>query len=113
MKNKEDQVEVKVGILALMNKSLRPLNSKITSLLESHYKEEFVLAKPVEIEILEIRLSIAMLTGYLDELLSQASEAKQELLYLFPEEVHLISTLAKTIESSRTYASSNLSFMEH
>ena len=55
--SEESQVEIKVGILSVIQNSLKPFSIKISSLLEGHFKKEFVFTNPDTLELMEVSLS--------------------------------------------------------
>ena len=110
---KNERIEVKVSILAVIHKSLKPFIVKTNSLLEGHYRQEYKFSPPDMLLLLETMVTSGMLHSFLDDLINQAIEARVQTLFLENSEITMISTLAKTISAFGSSKFGQASLMEH
>ena len=114
-KKEEKFLKIEVSTLAALFKGIKPIQNKITSILEDHYSSRYTITDPLLLSYMEVIVSCMMLENSLGSLLDQAIEAESTTLLMKPEEVVLLSTMVTSIEAIKTVSASacGISLMEH
>ena len=112
-KNKEKIQKIKVSSLLMIAKEVNRVHHKVESLVRGHYTQDHTFSEADLLSILELRVSSGVIGEYLDELITQASEAEVDHLHLYPEEIMLIANLAKTLAMAEKITFSGTSMVEN
>jgi len=110
---KREQIKVDISILRPL---LEPVESnlyKINNLIEEHYKDRYSFYEYDLTNLLELKISSEVLVSYLSDLCLQAETAGVSELYLYPEEIKMVATLAKTLNSAYNVRIGNTNLREH
>jgi len=86
---------------------------KINSLIEGHYKDRFSFFGQDLVNLLELKISSEVLASYLTDLCQQAEEAKTNDLYLSPDEIKMVASLSKTLNSAYNVRIGNTNLRAH
>ena len=114
--SKKEQKTIKVDLRSLeaFIKPMKSVKYRVESLLRDHYDETYRLDDESLTTFMEICISTRVALGRIEELQADATEAGVQSLYLFPEEVLLISTLFKTIAAaSESSSMTNVSLVKN
>lgn len=112
-KKADTVIEINVNAISMIHNACLPLVSRIESTIEDHYRGDFEVSTTELTSLLEVKLSADILLGYLEELILQAEEHSVDKLTIPPEEVTLITTLAKSINAAEITKFTNFSLREH
>lgn len=102
-KEKKKVVKVSARTLELAISGLEPYEIKINSLLEGHYRDEWVLPELDLMMIMEVKLSISVLLVLLRENLSSAAtslDTGEEFVMMKSDEISLMSVMSRSILSA-------------
>ncbi len=106
-------IPIKISSLILIGEKLLPTKIKVNSLLEDYYQNIFPLSRGDLINLLELKISIEVLALFLEDLESQATEAKVESLFLKTEEITMMAGLVRAIGATETLQFGNTTLVTH
>jgi hypothetical protein len=105
--------KVDISILENIHRPIGTYLIKIDSLLQDHYKSNFILGRTSMLTLMELKISCEVVISYIEDLLAQAEEACVEELYLEGPEIKMISTIATSIRAASAVQLENTNLLEN
>ena len=105
-------VPISIQTLDTIKYGLEPQKFKVNSLIEDHYKEVYKISERSLLALLEIKVSSYLLEEMIAKFIDTAKQNEQDKVDMFPEEVTLLSTLARTVSYAENI-STHISLSSH
>tara|TARA_Y100001938_G_scaffold150717_1_gene243023 strand:+ start:3867 stop:4205 length:339 start_codon:yes stop_codon:yes gene_type:complete len=94
----KDTTPVKVSVLRVLYKGLKPIRDRLDCILEDYYKKSIILSQAELTAALEFRSAASTVELLLLDYFQQVEEAAVETLYLPTKEFQLLLDLSRTAE---------------
>ena len=91
-------IPIKVSVLRALSDGLKPIKTRLDSVLKDYYDEVVLLSQAEHTAVLEFRSAAATVELLLDDYFSQVDEFNVDTLYLPSKEFHLLLDLSRTAE---------------
>ena len=98
-------IPISIQTLDTIKFGLAPQKARVNSLIEDHYRGQYKVSERSLLALLEIKVSSYLLEEMIEKLIDIAKQNKEDKVAMFPEEVTLLSTLARTVSYAEKISS--------